>query len=255
MNDSMGDRMKRYEAVGDIKLTNRLPVIIRLDGRSFHSWTKKAKCAKPYCKRLSDLMADTTAYLCENISGAVLGYCQSDEISILVLDDKTHETQPWFDNRLQKMVSISAAMATYYFNANVWDMDKENPAFFDARAFVIPREDVTNYFIWRQRDATRNSISMLAQSLYSAKELHGKNSDEKQEMCWQKGHNWNDVPTVHKRGTLVYKQTSPVAKQNPKTGELFYRKKFLKHSDTPIFHYGEDDVIARIIEDYYNKNN
>ena len=199
--NSLGDRMKEYERTSDTKLVRRLPMIVRLDGKAFHSWTKKSGCVRPF-----------------------------DHTFILVRDDQNIDTDAWFDKRLQKVVSIVASMATYWFNANN-AFEKKLPAFFDARAFILPEHEVKNYFIWRQEDATTNSLSMLAQSLYRHGELQHRKWAELQDMCWQKGHNWNNLETVEKRGFCVYRREVVVdGRQGPVT-----RMKFLIDRDIPIF--------------------
>jgi tRNA(His) 5'-end guanylyltransferase len=148
-------------------------------------------------------MSQTAATLVQNIQNARLAYTQSDEISILMNDWGKLTTEAWFDNGIQKMVSVSASMATAKFNVAVSDQGNFSPtmALFDARVFNIPKEEVANYFIWRQQDATRNSINMLGQFYFSHKELQGKTTDEVQEMLFSKhGVNWNDIPTWQKRG-------------------------------------------------------
>ena len=228
--NSLGDRMKEYERTSDTKLVRRLPMIVRLDGKAFHSWTKKSGCVRPFDHTFIDMMSGLAQYLCENIGGAELAYGQSDEISILVRDDQNIDTDAWFDKRLQKVVSIVASMATYWFNANN-AFEKKLPAFFDARAFILPEHEVKNYFIWRQEDATTNSLSMLAQSLYRHGELQHRKWAELQDMCWQKGHNWNNLETVEKRGFCVYRREVVVeGRQGPVT-----RMKFLIDRDIPIF--------------------
>lgn len=228
--NSIGDRMKAYERASELRLTRRLPMIIRLDGKAFHSWTRKTGCEKPFDHRLMDMMAELTKYLCENIAGAVIGYTQSDEISILVRDNQNLDTEAWFDKRLQKVVSLSAALATYWFNANNV-FEKKIPAFFDARAFILPENDVVNYFIWRQEDATTNSLSMLAQSLYPHDALQRKKWAELQEMCWQKGMNWNNLQTAEKRGVCVYRREVIVTGRQ---GDV-KRMRFLVDREIPIF--------------------
>lgn len=188
---SLDDRMKNnYENAYRIKLPRRMPVILRLDGKAFHTFTRGMN--KPFSIELMDLMDDTTKYLLDNIQNAVLGYTQSDEISILIMNYKELNTDSWFDNNLQKMVSVAAAMATSYFcvEYNYQHLyDNEPLPFiprkyiqFDCRAFVLPESEVNNYFISRQNDCTRNAIQMIGQSHYSQKQLHGKKCTDIVEM-------------------------------------------------------------------------
>lgn len=236
---SIDERMKEnYEKRNRHYLTRRTPVIIRIDGKAFHTYTKGLK--KPFDAGLIEDMQQTTLYLCQNIQGCKFGYAQSDEISLLLTDYDTLQTDAWFDYCQNKMESIAASMATGIFNRLrfqryleegisehfVEGTDLENIridvvkicnympltgssydriANFDARSFNIPKEEVNNYFVWRQQDATKNSISMLAQSLFSHNELHGKSGKQKQEMCFQKGINWNNLPITQKRGSCCYK--------------------------------------------------
>jgi tRNA(His) 5'-end guanylyltransferase len=228
--ENMGDRMKHFESCFDFKFIRSLPMIVRLDGRAFHSWTKKSGCARPFDHQMIQLMAETTKFLCENCDGCVFGYTQSDEISLLFLDSNSRDTTAWFDRRVQKLVSLTASMASCWFNThNPYSV--KTPAFFDSRAFIIPEEDIRNYFIWRQNDASKNSLSMLAQSLYSHKELIGKKRNDLQELCWAKGQNWNDLSTQEKRGSAVYKVS--VTKNTP-SGEVT-RMKFAIDKNIPIF--------------------
>ena len=237
MKNDLGDRMKQYEAVNDIKLTRRLPMVIRLDGKAFHSWTKRTGCVRPFDYTLIEMMAGLTKYLCEEIGGTVLGYCQSDEISLLVRDDQKIDSQPWFDKRLQKITSLSSSLATYWFNANN-AFSRKLPAFFDARAFILPENEIRNYFIWRQEDATTNSLSMLAQSLYHHNELQRKKWAELQDLCWAKGYNWNALPTSAKRGTCVYKRDVNITH----SGTTITRRKFIIDSEIPVFTSAEADL-------------
>ena len=114
MRDNLGNRMKNYEHTSRTYLTRRLPVIIRLDGKAFHTFTKGLK--KPFDEILIDAMWETAKYLCKSIQGCKIAYVQSDEISLLLTDYDTIESCAWFDNNIQKMVSISASMATLAFN-------------------------------------------------------------------------------------------------------------------------------------------
>ena len=225
-------RMKdKYENRAKHKLTCGIPVIIRLDGKAFHTYTRGLD--KPFDEGLIQDMQNTAIELCKQIQGAKCAYTQSDEISILVTDYDTIDTMAWFDYDLQKIVSITASIATSKFNllridrlAGNWvnskcydqlyttdyklsityvDWLEFKLAHFDSRAFNIPTSDVANYFLARQRDAVKNSIQMLAQSLYSHKELDCKNQSDLQEMCFQKGHNWNDLSCYKKRGSWIVK--------------------------------------------------
>jgi tRNA(His) guanylyltransferase len=213
-------RMKEnYESRSRTYLTRRIPVIVRLDGKAFHTYTKSL--TKPFDEGLIEDMQLTATHLCNNIQGAKCVYVQSDEISILLTDYDNINTEAWFDNNVQKMVSVSASMAASSFNQlrliREFEGDSNGDrlcgiaeniklANFDSRVFTIPIEEVNNYFIARQRDAVKNSISMLAQSLYSHTELHGVDSNQMQELCFQKGHNWNDLHFSKKRGSLIIKQ-------------------------------------------------
>lgn len=227
MKDELGDRMKNnYEDRTRVHLNRRTYTLIRVDGKSFHTYTKGFK--RPFDDDFMDDMDATAQYLCKNIEGAKLAFVQSDEISIVLTDFDTIKTQAWFDNNLQKMSSISASLATSKFNqlrlirkcnTNIgtkYDMEgfvdsdfisNMKLAHFDSRVFQISQKyEVENYFIWRQKDATRNSISSVAQSLYSHKELNGKNGSQLQEMIFQKGINWNDYSPRYKRGRIILKE-------------------------------------------------
>lgn len=228
----LANRMKEYEKRNQYYLQKRTPVAIRVDGRSFHTFTKGFQ--RPFDDVLIKTMQETAKYMCENIQGAKLAYVQSDEITIILTDYDTLETDCWFNYRTDKLCSISASMATMafnkYFEKNVddyrfrkWDgVSKykegteeyiktllkavEKGAMFDARCFNIPKEEVTNLIYWRQLDATRNSIQMVGQANFSHKELQNKSCNDIQDMLYeQKGINWNDYPTVCKRGTACIK--------------------------------------------------
>lgn len=243
--DSLGDRMKQYEDCYRTHLPIRTPVILRVDGKAFHTYT--AKCKKPVDYGLVDCMNDTAIALCEAVQGCQLAYVQSDEISLLITNYQDINTQSWFDNNLQKMVSVSASTASVAFTLNsykIWGTIGVRvpepilkPAYFDSRAFVLPKEEVTNYFLWRQQDATRNSVQMLARSLYSHKQLENKNNSELQELCFQKGKNWNDCPTSQKRGRCIVKTKTMKEGINPQTGEVLQaeRSEWVVDNEIPIF--------------------
>lgn len=191
-NDNLGTRMKEYEDVWRIKLPRRMPMIIRLDGKAFHTLLSKAE--KPFDYSFVYSMQFVTTVLIDKIQNAVFAYCQSDEISILVHNYKRLNTDCWFDNNLQKIISVSSSIAIEAF---YW---KDSTANFDARVFVLPEAEVCNYFIWRQQDAIRNSINTVGQSLFSASELHGKNTTQVVDMIATRNIIWKEYPIKVQRG-------------------------------------------------------
>lgn len=213
--DSLGDRMKGYEDTFRVYLPKRMPMIIRVDGKAFHTFTRGLN--RPFDPDFMECMLKTAIHLCEELQGVKLAYWQSDEISLLVTDYDTLTTQAPFEKNLQKLVSISASLATSAFNkatnsSNLarWEYGLEDKfkslGNFDSRAFVLPKEEVCNYFLWRQQDATRNSINSVGQAHFSTRELHGQNTDQVQELLFKnKGINWNDLPVIEKRGACVVK--------------------------------------------------
>lgn len=206
INKDLGTRMKAYEAATGTKLLPHTPTIIRIDGKAFHTFVKIIGAKRPYDEELHFNMLHVLGYLVENIQNAVLGECHSDEMSILLCDFPNLNTEQWFNGKVQKIVSISASMATATFNsiANYTPL-----AFFDSRVFQLPLYEVNNYFIWRQQDAVRNSINMLGQSLFSHKELQGVGCKELQEkMFKEKNVNWNDLEIWQKRGSVYSKNTT-----------------------------------------------
>ena len=239
---SLGDRMKAYENIERRYLTRRAPLIIRIDGVHFHSFTKGFD--RPFDESFLTCMRYTMLWLCKNIMGAKLGYTQSDEITILVTDDDTLETDAWFGKNLQKIVSISAAMATKFFNDEVMRHVEGRSAaegltrayltnrlaIFDARAFTVPREEVLNVFEWRQQDCTRNSIQSVGQAYFSHKELDHKSCNAIQNMLFtEKGVNWNDYSIALKRGVCARKVPTLI-------DDNTCRDKWKLDMDIPIFH-------------------
>ena len=234
VHDDLGVRMKTfYEQIPKTKLMRRCPVAIRIDGKAFHTFTRGFQ--KPFDEVLIKSMQETMKYLCENIQGCVLGYTQSDEITLILVDYKKLTSSAWFDYEVQKICSIAASMATMAFNkffadnvekeilsnsdkeGNVVDDNLEiihinhvhsmrKGAMFDARCFNIPKEEVTNLVYWRQLDASRNSIQMVGQANFSHKELQNKSCNDIQDMLMtQKDINWNDLPIYQKRGSCCAK--------------------------------------------------
>lgn len=257
VNDELGKRMKEYyESIPKTKLMRRTPVAIRIDGKAFHTFTREFE--KPFDKVLIKSMQETMKYLCENIQGCVLGYTQSDEITLILVDYKNLNSAAWFDYEVQKMCSIAASMATMAFNkffveeVRVW-ADKAFPtnylghtvreidelfvkdmelhkryiasinkgAMFDARVFNIPKEEVTNLIYWRQLDATRNSIQMVGQANFSHKKLQNRSCNAIQDMLLtEKDINWNDFPTHQKRGSCCIKSEVTTVGASLENGEL-----------------------------------
>lgn len=261
-NDALGNRMKTYENVTRNYLTRKMPVIIRCDGKAFHTFTRGFK--KPFDDILVKSMQDTMKYLCENIQGCVLGYTQSDEITLVLVDYQDRDTSAWFDNNIQKMVSVSASMATLAFNNAFWDnstdylqnfFDRHQKddmkfielmykklwaAMFDSRVFTLPKEEVVNCLIWRQQDCVRNSIQSVGQANFSHKQLEGKNCSDIQDMLMtEKSINWNDYPTHLKRGSCCIKK---LFKINEGTEKETIRNKWVIDNEIPIFTQNKDYI-------------
>lgn len=262
---TLGDRMKNnYENITRYYLTRRMPVIIRLDMKAGHTFTKGMK--KPFDDIFVKTMQETMEYLCENIQGCVLGYTQSDEISLVLTDYAELTTDAWFGNNLQKMCSVSASMATLAFNKafndnivkyidNNLNADcgvtkdlteytkilinaRNKGAMFDSRVFTIPKEEVCNALIWRQQDATRNSIQSVGQANFSQKELHGKSCNNIQDMLMtQKGVNWNDYATTLKRGSCCIKVDDSLTEYDEvgNISDYIQRSKWVIDNEIPIF--------------------
>ena len=217
MQDDLGDRMKRdYENRTRYYLPRRAYTIARIDGRSFHNYTRGL--ARPFDFALMEDMDKTAVALCESVAGTACAYVQSDEISLLLTDFAAIDTEAWFDGNIQKIASISAGIATAAFNRarlerkfqegngslTVADYETLRDATFDSRVFALPdATEAANYFTWRQQDASRNSVSMAAHALYLPPELHGKSASDLQEMLWRRGVNWNDYPAGSKRGRMI----------------------------------------------------
>lgn len=279
VNDELGKRMKAfYEQVPKTRLVRRMPVAIRLDGKAFHSFTKNFK--RPFDDLLIECMQQTMKYLCENIQGCVLGYHQSDEITLILVDYKNLNSDAWFEYEVQKLCSISASMATMYFNKvfkenvdafcnnyfdawNVTEADHKlleayskalaRGAMFDSRCFNIPKEEVANLLLWRQLDATRNSIQMVGQANFSHKELHGKSCNMIQDMLMtNKGINWNDFPTYQKRGSCCVKSEATVTcSETTESGvvvtQTVERPHWYIDKDIPIFKNEGREYIEKLI--------
>jgi tRNA(His) 5'-end guanylyltransferase len=244
--DDFGDRMKMYEGIeAERILIPGLPICVRLDGRAFHTFTRGLK--RPYDERLSRLMIETTKKLVEE-THAVIGYTQSDEIS-LIYAPSTQVDQVFFGGRVSKLVSTLTSIATAHFNEMCRKLIPEKGiATFDCRVWTVPsKEEAVNCLLWRELDATKNSVSMASSAYYSHNFLNGKNGSEKQELLFQKGINWNDYPIFFKRGTYVKrvvfsrKLTTPeldklpikhTARENP---DMEFTRSEIRELDMPIF--------------------
>lgn len=245
INDALGDRMKAYENKSRIYLDRKTPVIIRVDGKAFHTFTRGFE--KPFDDILEKAMKNTMTYLCENIQGAVLGYTQSDEITIVLIDYQEENSDAWFGYNLQKMASVAASMATMAFNkffdseVRKWAYENQSStnvnnlrsvyynatlkgAMFDARAFSLPKFEVVNCLIWRQLDAIRNSIQAIGQSQFSHKELQNLNCDEiKEKLISERGLNWEEYSDYHKHGICCVKVEKEFVNDE---GQKYTRKKW-----------------------------
>ena len=278
----LGCRMKTfYEQIPKTKLMRKCPVAIRIDGRAFHTFTRGFH--KPFDEVLIKSMQETMKYLCENIQGCVLGYTQSNEITLILVDYKKLTSSAWFDYEVQKICSIAASMATMAFNKafsnNVDDFEQyyateheingwygegtpeyemcqiytkavNKGAMFDARCFNIPKEEVTNLIYWRQLDASRNSIQMVGQANFSHKELQNKSCNDIQDMLMtQKSINWNDLPAYQKRGSCCVKKEieNKSIEYNGEVRAIEYRTEWVIDTEIPIFKGEGREYIDKLI--------
>jgi tRNA(His) 5'-end guanylyltransferase len=205
MKDELGRRIKTYyEDALRVAVPRQTYVVIRIDGKNFHTFT--ARLPRPYCRPLADALDAAALHLCREIPGCVFGYGQSDEYSLLMTD---FHTPLWFDGNVQKMVSVSASLFTAVFNASFRRDGLDAPAWaaFDARVLVIAqRREVEQYFLWRQLDASANSLNMLAGAHYTHEELRGKSEAGKHDLLHAKGVNWAQEPADFKRGRVVRRE-------------------------------------------------
>lgn len=273
MTANLEARMKGYEAVSSIKLVRRMPVVIRVDGKAFHTLTRGF--AQPFDVVFRKTMCEVMQYLCENIENCVIGYTQSDEITLVLCDYATTETQAWFDDKVQKLCSISASMATAMFNKyfadNVACEDLGEPwnsgmefysqrtthnagyhtkdgavkiGMFDSRCFNVPREDVENCLLWRQMDAERNSVQGLGQAYFSHSELHKKAKNDILNMLIEdRGVDWATYPTWFKRGACCIKEPKTIITPN---GEEVVRQKWVLDLEIPVFSRDREYIQKRI---------
>lgn len=248
--DNLGDRMKEnYENRAKTQLLRRTPVIIRLDGKAFHTFTRGFK--KPFDNILTEAMQQTMLTLCKEIQGCVLGYTQSDEITLILTDYKKLETAAWFDYDVQKICSVSASIATLAFNKCFLKEMMQNKvglansvhfqawtkgALFDSRCFNIPKEEVANCILWRQQDAIRNSINSVGQANFSHKELQGLSTDQiLGKLLEEKQIDWNKLPVHLQRGSCCIKR------------EVNGVDSWFIDTEIPIFKGEDRDYIEKLI--------
>lgn len=223
----LASRMKRYEQPSQNFLTGRVPVIIRVDGRSFHKFLSHDMWwDRPYDERFMGIMNAVAWELYTQVDGSKLVYCQSDEISLVITDYDTVHTQSWFNYNLNKLTSITASVATAKFAEElVYSGWRSNFPNFDSRAFNVPESDVQNYFLWRQKDWCRNSLSMLARTIFTQKELHGKKFAEVIKMCADKGKDWRELSSHLKYGRVIAH------------GELLEETPMFNHKNFDLWNY------------------
>jgi tRNA(His) 5'-end guanylyltransferase len=249
MKDTIGDRMKGYENCYRLYIPRKSFVIIRIDGKAFHAYTRG--CEKPFDKELNNIFCRATLAACEQIQNVKFAYHQSDEISFVLTDFENIKTDAWFGNNIQKMTSVAASIFTAEFNRftliskmqkmaenggrvmisnDMWDLKM---AQFDARVFMVPSYiEVYNYYLWRQRDCEKNSVQSLARANFPHKELQNKNGDQLQELLFsQKNLNWNDCPANQKRGEGFYKKGVDITTENG----IVKRNRWFCDENIPIF--------------------
>ena len=267
LRDDIGTRMKDfYEQIPKTKLMRRCPVAIRIDGKAFHTYTRNFK--RPFDSIFMRAMQETMKYLCENIQGCVLGYTQSDEITLILVDYEKINSSAWFDYEVQKLCSVSASMATMRFNQvfarlvqevkeegtedpkyiKVLDKACEAGAMFDSRCFNIPKEEVTNLIYWRQLDASRNSIQMVGHANFSQKQMHGKSTGDIQDMLMlEKNINWNDFPVACKRGSCCIRGQADENTSCTDGSRTENSRGWVIDNDIPIFKGEAREYVDRLI--------
>lgn len=233
-NTDIAVRMKEYERrFTELRCMQMVPMLCRIDGKCFHTFTRGL--GRPYDERLSNLMVDTAKSLLKE-THANCAYTQSDEISLCWYTGRI-DAEQFFGGKAQKVASICASIATAFFNSHLSRIPEKDGelALFDARVWELPNiHEAANYFVWREQDATRNSIAMAAQSVYSHKELYDRNCSEMQEMLFQKGINWNDYPRFFKRGTYVRKRIVDRPFMPEEVAALPPRHNYFKNQDMVV---------------------
>lgn len=245
--DKLGDRMKNYEDRFRTYLPKRSYTLIRLDGKAFHTYTRGFD--KPFDVDLINAMDNTAKVLCEKIQGAKIAYVQSDEITLLLEDFATIKTESYFDGNIQKITSITASIATAYFNDFMKKNSptkSENLAYFDSRCWSLSDPyEVENTFIWRQKDAVRNSIQLVAQSLFSSKQTFKKSQISLLNMIIEKGTDWNKFPNGLKQGRIVIKNVYPITVEDNNETKFIQRSRW-DILEAPLFTVDRDFLRQKI---------
>lgn len=232
---SLGDRMKKYEETLDFKLNPCMEYVIRLDGKNFSKMVKKWKCQKPFDERFNKAMEYTSKKIFDIIPNIHAIWHGSDEISVWFSCPNVEDM--YFEGRIQKLISLVSSQTSVYFNQKLQELFKDITipfGIFDARIMQFPNKmEVSNYFLFRQRDHIKNSISGYARYFFSSKELMNKNSDEKIEMMKQKGFDYNSLSgdkLCFKYGTLLWKTSATIFK-NKESDEYYTRTIITKRTD------------------------
>lgn len=249
--DPLGDRMKGYERTFRMTLPAKSYSVLRLDGRHFSSWTRGLN--RPYDLTMVQAMSDATLALAQDVHGAVLGYTQSDEITIVFTDLRSEHTQPWFGGQVQKIVSIAASLVTGVFGRHFPDRPL---AQFDARVFTVPNPiEVANAVYWRQADCERNAVSMIASHFFSAAQLHGKNVAQRRQMLADAGVDLDSFDSRFMHGQLISKQTTSAAVTytHKRTGENVtlpaVQRSEWRSDVAPELHAREGSVLYDLLRD------
>jgi tRNA(His) 5'-end guanylyltransferase len=221
--------MKTYENAFSNKFPIKHPLILRLDGVHFHTNVKRWNCKKPFDPELIDAMQFTAKVLCESISGAKIAYVQSDEITILIRDDMDFGTMPWYDKKINKIMSVVAAKASNAFNycyhqmrGDAWENEDGEMVYegktitlpdmaeFDCRGYILPENEINNAFLWRQNDCISNSVQMLGRAHFSHKELQRKSNDDiKSMLIKNRDTDWDELATECQRGACIIRKQFP----------------------------------------------
>lgn len=246
VTDSLGNRMKAHEHRTRHVLPRRSWTLVRVDGRAFHSYTRGLE--RPFDAAFAADMDAVAADLVKDISGAAFAYVQSDEISVLVTDFATATTEPWFGGVTAKITSLTAARATATLNQLRPPADTGKVALFDSRVFTLPNPvEVANYFVWRQRDAIKNSVAMAAQAHFSHRRLQGLHTDQLRGLlASEAGTRWEDYPDGFKYGRVVVRvpRTETVTWVHKRTGEQHTEqvtRNVWEPRPAPLFTAGQDD--------------